>query len=339
MKAIVYEEYGSPEVLKIKEIEKPVPKDNEILIRIHATSINYGDLIARNFKNISPRQFNMAMPLWLSARIMFGWSKPKKKILGSEFAGQVEETGKSVKKFKKGDPVFGYVGQKMGTNTEFMCIPENGTVAIKPSNLSFEEASVIPYGALMAMEHLSKANIQKGQKVLVNGASGSIGSAGVQLAKYHGGEITGVCGSLRLKFVKSLGADKVIDYTKEDFTRNNEMYDLIYDILGKSKFENCKNSLTGNGIYLIASFKMKQIFQMFWTKLSGSSKKVICALAVDKTENLITIKNLVESGHIRAIVDKSFPMDKIVEAHRYAEEGEKKGSIVLTYGFESDIRN
>ncbi len=331
LKAIIYEEYGSPDVLKIKETDKPVPKDNQILIRIHATSVNYGDLVARKFKYITRREFNMPTPLLYLSRLMFGWNKPKKKILGSEFAGEVEEIGKAVKRFSKGDPVFGYVGQNMGTNAEYMCMPENGTVVTKPENISYAEACVIPYGALMAMNHLRKVNIEKGQKVLINGASGSIGSAAVQLAKYYGAEVTGVCGTPRLEYVKSLGADKMIDYTKEDFTQNGKTYDVIYDILGKSKFENCKDSLTENGTYLLASFKMKQIFQMLKTKLNSSKKKVLCVLATDTKEDLIMIKELVEAGKIKSIIDKSFPMDKTVEAHRYIEEGQKKSNVIIYF--------
>lgn len=331
MKAIIYEEYGSPDVLKIKETDKPVPKDNEILIRIHATSVNYGDLVARKFKYLTRREFNMPIPLLYLSRLMFGWNKPKKKILGSEFAGEVEAIGKAVKRFSEGDPVFGYVGTNMGTNAEYMCMPENGTVAIKPENVSYEEACVIPYGALMAMNHLRKVNVKKGQKVLINGASGSIGSAAVQLAKYYGADVTGVCGTPRLEFVKSLGADKVIDYTKEDFTRNGETYNLIYDILGKCKFEKCRDSLTEKGVYLLASFKMIQVFQMLKTHLTGSEKKVVCALATDTKEDLVLIKELVESGKIKSIIDRSFPMDNAIEAHRYAEEGQKKGNVTITY--------
>jgi len=327
----MYEEYGSRDVLQIKEIDKPVPKDNEILIKIYATSINYGDLIARKFGNVTARQFNMPMPLWLPARIMFGWSKPKKKILGSEFAGVVEDIGNAVKLFKKGDEVFGYVGQNMGANAEYMCMSENRTVTIKPANISFEEASAIPYGALMAINHLRKVKINHDTEILVNGASGSIGSAALQIAKYYGAEVTGVCGTPRLEFVKSLGADKVIDYTKEDFTHNGATYDIIYDILGKSQFENCKNSLNETGTYLLASFKMKQLFQMIKIKLTGGKKKLICALASDSKEDLIMIKELIEAGKIKSIIDKSFPMEKAVEAHRYAEEGYKKGSIVLSF--------
>ena len=290
MKAIVYTEYGPPEVLQLKEVEKPNPKDNEVLIRIYATSVSYGDIVARNFKEISPRRFNMPFPFWLGSKIFFGFRKPKITILGSEFAGEIESVGKDVKSFKQGDQVFGYLGQSMGAYAEYLCMPEDGVLALKPANMTYEEAAVVPMGAIVALNLLRKVNIQPGQKVLVNGASGGIGSAAVQLAKSHfGAEVTGVCSTPRLELVKSLGADKVIDYTQEDFTQSGETYDLIFDILGKSSFSRCKSSLKQNGRYLLASFKMRQLFQMLWTKIIGS-KKVICALSPEKTEDLIFIK-------------------------------------------------
>jgi NADPH:quinone reductase-like Zn-dependent oxidoreductase len=336
MKAIVYTEYGPPEVLQLKEVEKPAPKDNEILIKIYATSINYGDITVRNFRNMPLSKFNMPLPLWLPTRLMFGFWKPKKTILGSEFAGEIEAAGKDVKRFKEGDQVFGYRGPLMGTNAEYLCMPENGSVAIKPDNMSYEEACTVPYGAITALNLLRKANIQKGQKVLINGASGAIGSAAVQLARYYGAEVTGVCGTPRLGFVKSLGADKVIDYTKEDFTQSGETYDLIFDILGKSSFSRCKRSLKQNGRYLLASFKMRELFQMLGTKIIGSlpgrqtGKKVICALALEKPEDLIFIKELIEAGKIKSVIDKRYPLEQIAEAHRYVEEGHKKGNVVIT---------
>ncbi len=329
MKAIVYTEYGAPEVLHLKEVEKPTPKDNEILIKVQAVSVNIGDLWARNFKAISPGKFSMPGVLWLPARMYFGFSKPKVNILGSEFSGQVESVGKNVKLFKSGDQVFGYRGQSMGANAEYLCVPENGLVTIKPSNMTYEEAAVVPYGALTALNLLRKVNIQSGQKVLINGASGGIGSAAVQLAKHLGAEVTGVCGTPRLEFVKSLGADKVIDYTKEDFTKNGETYDLIFDILGKSSFAQCKNSLNENGRYLLASFKMKQLFQMLWTSKMGG-KKVICALSGEKIEDLLFIKELVEAGKIKAVIDRRYPLEQMAEAHRYVEAGHKKGYVVIT---------
>ena len=329
MKAIMYTAYGPPDVLKLVEVEKPSPKDNEILIRIHATSVNYGDTLARNLKEVSPRKFNMPFFFWLPARIVFGFSKPKVNILGSELAGQIEATGKDVKRFKKGDQVFGYRGQSMGANTEYLCMPEDGLVAIKPANITYAEAAAIPYGALTALNLLRKVNIQPGQKVLINGASGGIGSAAVQLAKYFGAEVTGVCSTPRLEFVKSLGADKVIDYTKEDFTQNGETYDLIFDILGRSSFSRCKGSLNQNGRYLLASFKVKQLFQMLWTSMIGS-KKVICALSGEKIEDLLFIKDLAEAVKIKSLIDKCYPLEQAAEAHRYIEQGHKKGNIIIT---------
>lgn len=330
MRAIAYSQYGPPEVLSIKEVDKPVPKQNEILVKVHAASVNYGDITARNFANIPAKKFNMPIFLWFPAKMIFGISKPKKQILGSEFAGEVEAVGKDVKKFIPGDQVFGYLGQSMGTNAEYFCMPEKKNVEIKPKNMSYEKAAVISYGSLMALNLLKKVNIQPGQKVLINGASGSIGSAAVQLAKHFGAEVTGVCGTPRLEFVKSLGADKVIDYTKEDFTKSNEKYDLIFDILGKSAFENCKDALKPNGKYLLASFKTKQLLQMFSTKISGN-KKVICGLAVEKPEDLGFIKKLAEEGKIKAIIDKRFSMEEAAEAHKYFESGKKRGNVVITF--------
>ncbi len=329
MKAIVYTEYGSPAVLHLEEVAKPAPKDNEILVRVYATPVNYGDLTARNFANLTPGEFNMPAPLWLPTRMVFGWNKPKINILGSELAGEVEAIGRQVKKFKPGDQVFAYVGMKMGANAEYLCLPENGTVALKPANLTYEQASVLPYGTIMAASLLRKANLQPGQKVLINGASGGIGSMAVQLAKHFGAEVTGVCGALRVEYVKSLGADKVIDYTREDFTRNGETYDLIFDILGRSSYSRCKHSLKPDGIYLLASFKMKPLFQMLWTSRIGT-KKVICALASEKSEDLVFIRELVEAGKIKAIIDRCYPLEQAAEAHRYVEAGHKKGNVVIT---------
>jgi NADPH:quinone reductase-like Zn-dependent oxidoreductase len=329
MKAVVYTEFGSPEVLQLDEAEKPAPKDNEMLVKVHASSVSYGDLTARNFKNISAHEFNMPLPLLIPMRLYFGFDKPKINILGSEFAGEVVATGKDVKRFKPGDPVIGYLGPRMGAYAEYLCIPEDGMVAIKPDNMTFGEAAAIPYGAIMATSILRKGNLQKGHKVLINGASGGIGSAAVQLAKYYGAEVTGVCGTPRVEYVKSLGADKVIDYTKEDFTQNGETYDLIVDILGKSAFSRCKNSLKPNGIYLLVSFKMKSLFQMLWTRMTGD-KKVICTLANESSQDLVFIKEIIESGKFKSIIDKSFPLEQAAEAHRYVEAGQKRGSVVLT---------
>ena len=330
MKAIIYTKYGPPEVLKLQEVEKPNPKDNEVLIRIHSTSVNYGDLVARNFKHVSPGEFNMPMIFWFFARIAFGIRKPRKKILGNEFSGIIEEVGKDVTLFKKNDQIFGYSSQGMGAYAEYISLKEKGILAQKPSNMSFEEAAVIPMGSIMALNFLKKANIQSGQKILVIGASGSIGSAIVQLAKNHyNTEVTGICSTHRLNFVKSLGADNVIDYTKEDFTENDEKYDIIFDVLGRGNYSKAKNSLQQNGRYIFVSFKMRQLGQMLRTKLFGN-KKVICTFSPERVEDLREIKELVEEGKIKAIIDKRFKFEQMAEAHEYIESGHKKGHIVIT---------
>lgn len=330
MKAIVYKKYGSPDVLHVEEIVKPTPKDNEVLIKNYATTVNFGDLMARNYKAISPRQFNMIFPFWLMAKISFGLNRPRNPILGSEFAGEVEAVGRAVSRFKPGDQVFGYLGSSMGAYAEYFCMSENGVVTMKPTNMTYEQAAVVPYGAIMALNLLQKANLQPGQRVLINGASGGIGSAAVQIARHFGAEVTGVCGTPRLAFVKSLGADHVIDYTVEDYTQNGETYDLIFDILGKSSFTRCKNSLTPNGVLLFASFKMKQLVQMLRSTRSGSGKRVVCAIAPGSLEDLNTVKELAEAGKIQAIIDRCYPMEQAAEAHRFVEEGHKKGNVVIT---------
>ncbi len=331
MKAIEYTEFGQPEVLHLTEVEKPTPQDNEILIKIHATSVNYGDVLARNFSHVTPGEFNMPFLFWVGARLYFGLSRPKVKILGSEFAGEVEAVGQAVTRFKPGDQVFGYRGQSMGAYTEYLCMPEDGVVTEKPANMSYAEAATVPSGGMTALHIMRGANIQPGQKVLIIGASGGIGSHAVQIAKDFGAEVTGVAGTRRLEFVQALGADKVIDYTREDFTQNGETYDLIFDVLGRGSFARCKNSLTPNGRYLLASFKMKQLLQMAWTKISGS-QRVICSLSPQSTEDLRAIKEMIEAGKIRTVIDRRFPLEQAAEAHRYVEQGHKQGHVVITVG-------
>lgn len=329
MKAVVYREYGPPGVLRLTEVEKPAPEDGEVRVRVRATSVNYGDMTARNFRSISPGEFNMPFLFWILGRVAFGVRKPRTSILGSEFAGEVESVGQGVTRFKEGDAVFGYRGQAMGAYAEYLCMPEDGEIAVKPSNMSFEEAAVVPYGAITALNLLRKGDVRSGQKVLVNGASGSIGSAAVQLLKHDGAEVTGVCSTPRLQLVKSLGANEVIDYTKEDFTERGETYDLIFDILGRSSFSRCKRVLKEGGRYLLASFKMKQVLQMMWTSRVGS-KRVICALAPEKSGDLPHIRELIEAGEFRAAIDKVFPLEQAAEAHGYVEKGRKKGHIAIT---------
>lgn len=329
MKAVIYTEYGPPEVLKLQEIDMPTPKDDEILVKIHATSITFGDMLVRNLRKLTPSNFTMPAPLWLPTRIAFGFWKPKTQILGAEFAGEIEAAGKSVTRFKVGDQVFGYRGQSMGAYAEYLCMPEDSLVTTKPTNMSYEEAVTIPYGAIMALPLLKKANIQPGQKVLIIGASGSIGSQAVQLAKYFGAEVTGVCGTQRVEMVKALGADKVIDYTQEDFTQSSETYDLIFDILGKSDISKCKPILSKSGTYLLASFKMKHLLQMLWTS-RFSSRKVICALSPEDIDDLNFVRDLAEAGDIKAVIDKCYPLDQAADAHRYVESGQKRGEVILS---------
>jgi NADPH:quinone reductase-like Zn-dependent oxidoreductase len=331
MKAIVYTEYGPPDVLQLKEVEKPTPKADEVLIRIHATSVNFGDIATRNFGNISHREFFMPLPFYLIGGLQFGFSKPKNTILGNELAGEVEAVGKDVTSFKPGDQVFANPFNNMRAYAEYRCMPEDGLVGLKPANMTYEEAAVVPYGALMAMDLLRKVNIQSGAKVLINGASGGIGSAVLQLAKHYGAEVTGVCSTPRLEFVKSLGADKVIDYTKEDFTQNGETYDLIVDVLGKSSFSQSKDSLKEAGKYVMTSFKMRDFVDMLRTSFGGG-KKAICAILVAKPEDLVLTKELVEAGKLKAVIDKIFPLEQTAEAHRYVEGGNKKGFIAITVG-------
>jgi NADPH:quinone reductase-like Zn-dependent oxidoreductase len=331
MKAIVFTEYGPPDVLHLQDVPKPSPKENEVLVRVYATPVNYGDLTARNFAS---SQFNMPAPLYLPARMVFGWSKPRTNVLGSELAGRVEAVGATVTRFQPGDQVFAYVGMKMGANAEYLCIAETGMIAPKPANLTYAEAATLPYGAIMASSLLRKADIQPGQRVLIQGASGGIGSMAVQLAKHLGAEVTGVCSTPGLDVVRSLGADKVVDYTQEDYAQNGETYDLIFDVLGRGSFARLKSSLTPNGTYLLASFKLKAVLQMLWTAVTRSQQKVICAFAEEKTQNLVLIKELAEAGKIKAIVDRCFPLEQTAEAHRYVEAGRKKGHVVITIGQE-----
>ena len=329
MKAIVYEKYGPPEVLQLKEVEKLAPKADEVLVRIHATSVNFGDIAARNFGNTSHREFFMPLPLYLVGGLQLGFSKPKNTILGNEFAGEIEAVGKDVTSFKPGDQVFGYPGPQMRCYAEYRCLPEDGPLGLKPANMSYEEAAVVPYSALMAIDLLRKVDIQSGQQVLINGASGGIGSGTLQLAKHFGAEVTGVCGTPRVGFVESLGADRVIDYTKENFTQNGETYDLIVDVLGKSSFSQCKKSLKEAGKYIMTSFKMRDIVDMLRTSFGGG-KKAKCVILVAKPEDLDFTKELVEAGELKAVIDRRFPLERTADAHRYVESGQKRGNVVIT---------
>jgi len=321
MKAIVCTKYGPPEVLQLKEVETPVPRDNEVRIKILATTVTSGDSRMRSF--------TIPLSFWLLARIALGLRKPRKAILGSELAGEIESAGKDVKLFKKGDQVFAYPGHNGGAYAEYICMPENGCLAIKPANMTFEEATAIPFGGNTSLYFLRKGNVRSGQKVLIYGASGSVGTYAVQLAKCFGAEVTGVCGTTNLELVKSLGADKVIDYTKEDFTKNGEIYDAIFDAVGKSSFSGCMRSLKKEGVYLHAVAAPAVMLRMRWASMT-SSKKLIGGTAIPETENLIFLKELVEVGKIKPVIDRRYPLEQIAEAHKYVDKGHKKGNVVIT---------
>lgn len=318
MKAIVYTQYGAPDVLQYKEMAQPVPKDNEVRIKIHATTVTTADCTMRKGE-----------PLW--GRIILGLIRPTRKVLGLELAGEIEATGKDVKRFKKGDQVYGFTGFKLGAHAEYACLPEMGSLEIKPANMTWEEAAATVDGATTALFFLrNKANIQGGQKVLINGASGSIGTFAVQLAKYFGASVTGVCSTGNVELVKSLGADQVVDYTKEDFTKNGEMYDIIFDTVGKTSFARCINSLTKNGCYLPTT-GLQNIFLARWTSITGG-KRVISGMSVNKVESLKFLKMLIEAGKLKPVIDRCYPLEQIAEAHRYVDKGHKKGNVVIVVG-------
>jgi NADPH:quinone reductase-like Zn-dependent oxidoreductase len=328
MKAIVLDKFGPPDVLHLSEMTKPAPAENEVLVRVNATSVNYGDLLARNFKGVFPREFNMPFLIWLMARIAFGLNIPNVHILGSEFSGVVETTGKSVTRFNPGDAVFGYVGEKMGAYAEYIRIREDGVIALKPSNMTFEEAAVVPYGAIMALYLLRKMNVQPGQKVLIIGASGGIGSAAVQIARSMGARVTGVCSTNRVEYVRALGAEKVIDYTREDYTQTGETYDLIFDVLGRGNIRDCRKILKPGGVHFCASFKIKHIWSMLLT--SHSDRKLVCGFAPGRLQDLLDVREMIEAGKIKAFPARQFPMNQAAEAHRYAESGARQGRVGIT---------
>lgn len=330
MKAVVLTKFGPPEVLQLREVATPAAKGHDVLVRVRATSVNFGDTLVRNFAAVSPRAFHMPWLFWLIGKLTFGVTRPRVDILGSEFAGTVEAVGERVTRFKTGDPVFGYCGPRMGAYAEYLRIPENGVVTTKPANMTYEEAAACPYGAIMAFGILKRIRLQPGHHVLVVGASGGIGPAIVQLATHHvGATVTGVCSTARLAYVTSLGAHSVIDYTQEDFVDRPSTYDVIIDILGKSSYARCRRILTPHGRMVFVSFKMRQILQMLWRSAS-SDKKVVCALVTERQEDLVSIRTLVEAGRLRSVVDRSFPLEQAAEAHRYAESGAKTGAVVIS---------
>ncbi len=328
MRAVVYTKYGSPDVLEVREVVRPIPKDNEVLIKVHATTVTKGDCELR-----SPKIPNL---IWLLVRIFFGLIRPRKKILGAYLSGEVEAVGKDVKLFGKGDQVFAGMGARFGGYAEYVCLPEDGTVATKPANMTYEEAAVVPIGGLNALHYLRKGNIRSGEKVLINGAGGSFGTFAVQLAKYFGAEVTGVDSTEKLDMVRSIGADHVIDYTKEDFTRSGETYDVIFDVVAKSSLSRSVRSLKRNGRYLMTNpGGLSQMVRGLVTSMT-SSKKVIFQFAREPAEDLIFLKELIEAGKTRSVIDRRYPLERISEAHRYVESGQKKGDVVITLERDAD---
>ncbi|PMC35766.1 NAD(P)-dependent alcohol dehydrogenase [Bacillus sp. UMB0899] len=323
MKAIVYTNYGPPDVLQQKEVEKPIPKENEILVKVKATTVTVAD--------IRSRSFTVPPAFWLPARITLGFRQPKKEILGMELAGEIESVGKDVTRFKVGDQVFAASLSGFGAYAEYKCLSEDGPVSIKPSNITFGEAAAIPIGARTALYFIRKANIQNEQKVLVYGASGSVGSYAVQIAKYFGANVTGVCSTANLELVKSLGADKVIDYTAEDFSSKGESYDVIFEAVNKSSFSACMKVLKKGGTYINVTEPLPS-GQMLWTHLTSSKKLLLSRNAPETSEALDFLKELVENEKLKVVVDRYYEFDEIVEAHRYVEKGHKIGNVVVNVG-------
>jgi NADPH:quinone reductase-like Zn-dependent oxidoreductase len=315
MKAAVYIKYGPPEVLQVKEVEKPVPKKNELLLRIRATAVNSGDLRLRK-----------ADPF--AVRFIFGFIRPKINILGSVFSGEVESVGEDVKHFKVGDFIFGHIDMSFGAYAEYKCLPENASIALKPANISHTEAAVIPFGGVTALHFIKKATLKPGQKVLVVGASGAVGSAAVQLAKSFGADVTGVCSTANISLVKSIGADKVIDYTKEDFNQNGETYDVIFDTVKTISVSRSKKSLNKNGIMILSAAGISEMLQGKWISMT-SNKKVMTGVISHKAADIIFIKELIETDKFKPVIDRTYPLDQIAEAHAYVEKGHKKGNVAV----------
>ena len=321
MKAIVYERYGPPEVLELREVAKPTPKDNEVLIKTYATTVTTGDWRVRSL--------NVPVGFGLIGRLVLGVSRPRQPILGTELAGEIELVGKDVKKFKTGDQVFAFSGASMGCHAEYKCMPEDGAVALKPANLTYDEAAAISFGGTTALNFFRRGKLQSGEKVLVNGASGGVGTAAVQLARHFGAAVTGVCSTANVELVRSLGANHVIDYTKEDFTRNGENYDVIVDIAGTAPFSRSKGSLKEGGRLLLVLGGLPDMLQIPWISLT-SNKRVIAGPAAERAEDLRFLAKLAEAGEFKPVIDRRYPFEQIVEGHRYVDTGHKKGNVVIT---------
>ena len=330
MKAMVWTKFGPPDVLQFKEVAKPAPKDHEVLIRIYATTVTAGDCELRGLK--FPIALRLPIRIFVGIIRLIRLIRPRPMILGQELAGEIEAVGKVVTRFRKGDQVFGWSGLGLGAYAEYTCLPEKGVLAIKPSNITYEEAAPLSVGGLEAVYFLRKGHIHSGQKVLIHGAGGSIGTFAVQLAKYFGADVTAVDSTGKLDTLRSIGADQVIDYTQEDFTKSGETYDVIFDVVGKSSFSRSVRSLTLNGRYLLGNPQLSQRVRGRWTSMI-SSKKVIpwkARTASEYTEDFNFLKELIEAGKIQSVIDRCYPLEQTAEAHRYVDTGHKKGNVVIT---------
>jgi NADPH:quinone reductase-like Zn-dependent oxidoreductase len=321
MKAIVYERYGPPDVLELREVEKPAPKDDEVLIKIHATTVTSGDWRARSL--------DLPAGFGLIGRLVFGIRRPRQPILGTELAGEVESVGKDVRKFKVGDQVFAFSGAGMGCYAEYRCMPENGAVALKPPSLTYDEAAALSFGGTTALDFFRRGKLQSGERVLVNGASGGVGTAAVQLARHFGADVTGVCSTANVELVRSLGATHVIDYTKEDFTQNGQTYDVIVDTVGTAPFSRSKASLKEGGRLLLVLGGLSDLLQVPWVSLT-SGKKVVAGPAAERPDDLRLLAELAQTGTFRPVIDRRYPFEQIAEAHSYVDTGRKRGNVIIT---------
>jgi NADPH:quinone reductase-like Zn-dependent oxidoreductase len=334
MKAVVWTRYGPPDVLELRELDRPTPKDNEVLVRIHATTVTAGDCEMRALK----------FPLYLSIPMRFwvGFRRPRMNTIpGTELAGEIENAGKDVRLFRAGDQVFGSAGLRFGANAEYICLPERaeeveGSLALKPTNMSYAEAATVPFGGRDALHFLRKAELKPGDKILINGAGGSIGSFAVQLAKHFGAQVTAVDSSAKRDMLRSLGADHVIDYAREDFTKNGVTYDVIFDVVGKAPLSRTSRSIRQGGTYLLANPGLSHLIWGLWNRLT-SNKKVVMQPASGTPEGLVYLKGLIEAGKLGTVIDRRFPLEQIVEAHKYVETGQKKGNVAITVDPRSSI--
>ena len=322
MKAVVYTKYGPPDVLQLKEIDNPIPKDDEVLIKVHAVEATKADCEMRSF-NFAVKWF------WLPLRIALGLIKPKRQILGGYFAGEVKSIGKDISTFKKGDQIFGSTKLQLGAYGEYMCLPASHTLALKPNNMSFEESAAVPLGGLNALHFMRKANIRKGEKVLINGAGGSIGTFAVQIAKSMGAEVTAVDSTIKEQMLLRIGSDYFIDYSKEDFSKNGKTYDVIFNMVAKSSYSKCIKSLNPKGRYLMGNPRLSNILRSILTS-NFTEKRAIFAFAGEKEEELLALKEMIEDGKIKSIVDKIYPIERAAEAHRRVETEQRLGIVVLS---------